>query len=133
MVYVCSSPRGALPMADPGRPTLYRHENAERAQELCMVGATNRDLAERFGVARSTIDHWIATIPEFGDAVRMGRECADISVVKSLFNRALGFRRTAEKVFHYRGEIRTATYNVHVDADVRACIFWLRNRQRRYW
>ncbi len=98
-----------------------------------MVGATNRDLAERFGVARSTIDHWIATIPEFGEAVRTGRECADISVVKSLFNRALGFRRTAEKVFHYRGEIRTATYNVHVDADVRACIFWLRNRQRRYW
>jgi transposase len=53
-----------------GRPTTYRPENAEIACKTCIVGATNESLAERFGVCRRTIDNWIATIPEFGVAVR---------------------------------------------------------------
>ena len=50
-------------MSGPGRPTLYKPEHASRARELCARGATNPDLAGRFGVVRSTIDLWIATHP----------------------------------------------------------------------
>ena len=60
-----------------GRPTIYKPENAEIARHACMLGTTNNALAERFGVCRRTIDSWIATIPEFSNAVRDGREIAD--------------------------------------------------------
>ena len=116
-----------------GRPTLYEPEHAERARELCVRGATNRVLAARFGVARSTIDEWIAKHPEFAEAVRQGRDVADSVVIESLFTRATGYDRKAEKVFLYRGEPRTATYTRHVPPETAACIFWLRNRRREEW
>jgi hypothetical protein len=56
-----------------GRPTVYKPDNAEIALKACILGATNETLAERFKVSRRTIDSWIATIPEFSDAVRRGR------------------------------------------------------------
>jgi hypothetical protein len=74
-------------MTGPGRPTLYKPEHASRARELCARGATNPDLAGRFGVARSTIGQWIATHPEFAEAVQQGRDVADATAVESLFTR----------------------------------------------
>jgi hypothetical protein len=41
-------------MSGPGRPTLYKPAHVSRARELCARGATNPDLAGRFGVARNT-------------------------------------------------------------------------------
>ena len=58
-------------MSTRGRPTLYKPENAELARKFCMLGATNEDLARCFEVSRSTIDHWIDTIPEFSGPSRM--------------------------------------------------------------
>jgi hypothetical protein len=120
-------------MAGPGRPTLYKPEHADRARELCARGATNPDLAGRFGVARSTIDLWIATHPEFAEAVQQGRDVADAIAVESLFTRVTGYNHRAEKVFLYRGEPRTATYTAHIPPETRACMFWLRNRRPEDW
>jgi hypothetical protein len=120
-------------MTGPGRPTLYKPEHADRARELCARGATNPDLAGRFGVARSTIGQWIATHPEFAEAVQQGRDIADASAVESLFTRVTGYNHQAEKVFLYRGEPRTATYTVHVPPETRACMVWLRNRRPEDW
>lgn len=120
-------------MTGPGRPTLYQPEHAERARKLCARGATNRDLAARFGVARSTIGQWIATHPEFDQAVQQGRDLADAIVIESLFRRCTGYDREAEKVFLYRGEPRTATYTAHVPPETRACMFWLWNRRPDDW
>ena len=120
-------------MNSPGRPTLYKPEYAGRARELCARGATNKDLAGRFGVVRSTIDLWIASHPEFAEAVQQGRDVADASAVESLFTRVTGYNHQAEKVFLYRGEPRTATYTSHVPPETRACMFWLRNRRPEEW
>ena len=116
-----------------GRPTTYRPENAEIARNSCIVGATNESLAERFGVCRRTIDNWIATIPEFSDAVRQGREVADEAVISALFARATGMEQKMTKVFCHRGQPVTANYTVQLPPDVRACIFWLRNRRPEQW
>jgi hypothetical protein len=118
-------------MTGPGRPTLYKPEHASRARELCARGATNPDLAGRFGVARSTIGQWIATHPEFAEAVQQGRDVADASAVESLFTRVTGYNYQAEKVFLYRGEPRTATYTAHVPPET--CMYWLRNRRPEDW
>jgi hypothetical protein len=120
-------------MNSPGRPTLYKPEYAGRARELCARGATNKDLAGRFGVVRSTIDLWIASHPEFAEAVQQGRDVADASAVESLFTRVTGYNHPAEKVFLYRGEPRTATYTAHVPPETRACMYWLRNRRPEDW
>ncbi len=120
-------------MTGPGRPTLYKPEHADRARDLCARGATVKDLAGRFGVVRSTIDLWIATHPEFADAVQQGRDVADATAVESLFTRVTGYNHQAEKVFLYRGEPRTATYTAHVPPETRACMFWLRNRRPEDW
>jgi hypothetical protein len=115
-----------------GRPTTYRAENAEISRQTCMLGATNDTLAGRFGVCRRTIDNWIATIPDFSDAVRQGRQVADEAVVSALFARATGMEQKMTKVFH-RGQPVTANYTVQLPPDVRACIFWLRNRRPEQW
>ena len=116
-----------------GRPTLYRADNAEIARNACLLGATNELLAERFEVARSTIDNWIATIPDFAEAVRQGREKADARVAAALFSRATGLQHQATKVFFHEGEPIPVDYTVTVPPDVRACIFWLRNRRPQNW
>ena len=116
-----------------GRPTIYRAENAEIARNACMLGATNDALAERFEVSPRTVDSWIATIPEFSDAVRQGREVADEAVVSALFARATGTEQKMTRVFCHRGQPVTANYTVQLPPDVRACIFWLRNRRPQQW
>jgi hypothetical protein len=116
-----------------GRPTTYAPDNAEIARYACMLGATNDTLAGRFGVCRRTIDNWIATITEFSDAVRQGREVADESVVSALFARATGMEQKVTKAFCHGGQPVMANYTVHLPPDVRACIFWLRNRRPEQW
>jgi hypothetical protein len=120
-------------MSGPGRPTLDKPEHASRARGLCARGATNPDLAGRFGVARSTIDLWLATHPEFAEAVQQGCDVAGATAVESLFTRVTGYNHQAEKVFFYCGELRTATYTAHVPSETRACMYWLRNRRPEDW
>jgi hypothetical protein len=116
-----------------GRPTVYKPENAKIARCACMLGATNETLAARFDVCRRTIDSWIASIPEFSIAVKQGRAGADEAVVSSLFARATGMEQKMTKVFFHRGQPVTSDYTVHLPPDVRACIFWLRNRRPEQW
>jgi hypothetical protein len=116
-----------------GRPTVYKPENAEIARCACLLGATNESLAARFDVCRRTIDSWIASIPEFSIAVKQGREVADETVVSALFARATGVEQKMTKVFCHRGQPVTANYTVQLPPDVRACIFWLRNRRPEQW
>jgi hypothetical protein len=98
-----------------------------------MLGATNDDLAERFEVSVRTIGSWIATIPDFSDAVKKGRHVADEAVVSSLFARATGMEHRMTKVFFHDGRPVPASYTVELPPDVRACIFWLRNRRPHQW
>jgi hypothetical protein len=84
-------------------------------------------------VCRRTIDSWIATIPEFSLAIKQGREGANEAVVSALFARATGMEQKMTKVFCHRGQPVTADYTVQLPPDVRACIFWLRNRRPEQW
>ena len=120
-------------MSTRGRPTLYKPENAELARKFCMLGATNEDLARCFEVSRSTIDHWIDTIPEFADGIQEGRDLADAAVIQKLYSRAMGFTKEIKKHVLYRGELREIPMSLYYPPDIQACIFWLRNRRRRDW
>src|SRR5262249_6854706 len=82
---------------------------------------------------RSTIDNWIASIPDFSDAVRKGREVADGAVVSALYARAIGLQHRMTRVFCHEGKPITVDYAVELPPDVRACMFWLRNRRPQQW
>ena len=116
-----------------GRPAVYRAEFAEVARSCCALGATNETLAERFAVSRRTIDRWIAGIPDFRNAVTEGREIADGKVASALFARATGMAQQMTKVFCHNGQPLTVNYTVELPPDVRACMFWLRNRLPEQW
>ena len=116
-----------------GRPALYRREYDDQAHNHCLLGATNAGLAELFDVGHRTIDRWIAEVPSFAKAVRDGRAIADGRVARSLYERAVGYRQSVERVVVLRGEATKIDVTVQHPPDTHACIFWLRNRQRDMW
>ena len=117
----------------PGRPTNYKPEYCELALNQCLLGATNEQLGAFFGVTGRTIGNWITTIPEFADAVRSGRDVADARVASGLYKRAVGYTYESTRTMVNGAEERIVKQTVHCPPDVRACIHWLHNRQRRLW
>jgi hypothetical protein len=120
-------------MSERGRPSSYKAEYADLARKFCMLGATNDDLAACFQVAGGTIDYWIATHPEFADGVQEGRDIADANIVQKLYARAMGYSIDTKKYVLYRGEQKELPHTIHYPPDVRAIMFWLRNRRREQW
>lgn len=47
------------------RPTKYKAEYAEQARKLCLLGATNEELAAFFEVGITTLERWIKAHKEF--------------------------------------------------------------------
>jgi hypothetical protein len=57
-----------------GRKSTYRKENVRLAQKLAHLGATDRDLADAFGVSIRTISIWQAKHPEFHAGLKAGQK-----------------------------------------------------------
>src|SRR5262245_6644184 len=60
-----------------GRLILYREWFPAEAESLCRRGAATAHLGAHFGVHASTIRHWAAEHPEFGQALQRGRAAAN--------------------------------------------------------
>jgi hypothetical protein len=120
-------------MRDPGRPTLYRPDYCDLARNYCLLGATNEHLGFFFEVTSRTIDNWIAQHPAFAAAVHEGRAIADAGVARGLYQRAIGHEHKVERTVWHLGKERPVSDTLYYPPDVRACIFWLRNRQPRLW
>ena len=43
---------------DSGRPTKYKDEYCEQAYKLCLLGATDKEMADFFQVSLSTLNLW---------------------------------------------------------------------------
>lgn len=117
-----------------GRPSSYREEYAEQAYKLCLLGATDQQLADFFGVVVATIYNWKRDHPAFFEALKAGKDEADAKVVESLYRRALGYSHPEDKVLSKDG-VHTDTVRIekHYPPDPTACIFWLKNRQKDNW
>jgi TPP-dependent trihydroxycyclohexane-1,2-dione (THcHDO) dehydratase len=107
----------------------------EQAYKLCLLGATEERLADFFGVTTSTITNWKNTHPEFLAALKEGKDEADSNVAKSLYRRAMGYEHKAVKIV---ADAKTGTEHIveyveRYPPDTTACIFWLKNRQRKDW
>lgn len=116
-----------------GRPRLYEDRFAIQATKLCSLGATDEDLADFFGVNIRTIKRWMVEFPDFCHAVKTAKEEANDRVVRSLYQRAVGYTFDAVKIMTSAGKEMVVPYREHVPPDVTAQIFWLKNRRKDEW
>lgn len=118
-----------------GRPSAYKPEYAEQAFKLCLLGATDADLGNFFGVSEQTINAWKSSHSEFLESLKNGKDSADANVANSLYRRALGYSHEAVKIFAdvKTGAEQVVPYTEHYPPDTTAAIFWLKNRQRKNW
>jgi transcriptional regulator with XRE-family HTH domain len=117
-----------------GRPSLYNAEyHPKTAEKLTLLGCTQREMAEIFGVAVETVEQWIKDHPEFSQAIARGKEPADAEVARSLYQRAIGYEAQAVKIFMPAGATEPvyAEYIEHYPPDTNAASLWLRNRRGR--
>lgn len=115
------------------RPTKFKPEYVEQARKLCKLGATDRELADFFGVVESTLNLWKIEHAEFSESLKVAKEEADARVERSLYQRAVGYSHPDVHVSNYQGEVTlTNIIKVHPPETV-ACIFWLKNRQPEAW
>ena len=116
-----------------GRPPKYQDDFARQAERLCKLGATDKDLAEFFKVTTVTIWRWRSEHEEFCNALRVGKGFPDERVVRSLYQRAIGYSFDSEKIMQHNGEAVRVPYTEHVAPDPVACKMWLINRMPNEW
>lgn len=127
-----------------GRPSKYEPGFCVQAQKLCELGATDREVAEFFEVAESTLNLWKHQHAEFSESLKLGKQASDERVEKSLYRRAVGYSYDAVKIFPPKvgqdadGNVASSDalmvpYVEHVPPDTTACIFWLKNRRTKDW
>ena len=121
-------------MANPkGKTNKYKSEYAEQAYKLCLLGATDKEMADFFNVVESTINNWKRDHKDFLESITRGKMLADANVAEKLYSRACGYSHIAVKIFNNNGEIITKEYTEHYPPDTQAASFWLRNRQPPKW
>lgn len=116
-----------------GRPTDYKPEFAEQAKKLCLLGATDKELADFFEVVESTINLWKVTHLEFSEAIKAGKDLADAEVAEKLYRRATGYSHADVDIKMYEGQIIETSLTKHYPPDTAAAIIWLKNRQKTKW
>lgn len=116
-----------------GRPTLYKPEYVEQAKKLCLLGATDRELADFFKVSEQTLNSWKTQHPEFLESLKVGKEQADQRVERSLYQRALGYSHPDVHVSNFQGLVTLTPIIKHYPPETTAGIFWLKNRKPEEW
>lgn len=117
-----------------GRPSKFKPEFVEQAQKLAQLGATDREIADFFSVAESTLNLWKHEHPEFSASLKVGKDVADDRVEQALYRRALGYTHDAVKIqVNAQGEITQVPFVEHYAPDTTAAIFWLKNRRKDEW
>lgn len=117
-----------------GRPSLYREEYAEQARKLCLLGATDQELAGFFEIDVRTVYDWKRTKPEFSQAIARGKILADAEVANKLYQRALGYVVNATKLYRQDdGSVLQVPFTIEHPPDTPAASLWLRNRRRGDW
>jgi len=128
-----------------GRPSAYKEVYNEQSYKLCLLGATDKNLADFFEVCEATINNWKIQYPEFLESIRKGKQLADMEVANSLYNTTqdrIVIEQTPFKlkeVTYKEGKrieiekIEIVEVEKVIPADFRSQQFWLKNRKSDSW
>lgn len=109
-------------------------------------GLSDEQIAIKLGISRSTLSEWKKKYPDISDTIKKDKEIPDIKVENALYKAALGYNapilkaikvkrteyKNGKKAKEYE-EIVIAEETIHVPANVKAQIFWLKNRKPDVW
>jgi hypothetical protein len=109
--------------------TVWKDEFVAQARKVAQLGATDPEIAECLGISLSTVTRWKVQRKNFAEAMRVGQEIADDRVVRSLYQRAVGYTHEITKLV----DGAFVTVIEHLPPDPTSCIFWLKNRRRDEW
>lgn len=129
-----------------GRPSRYKQDYDEQARKLCLLGATDKEMADFFGVTETTINNWKKSHKSFFESIRAGKTVADMEIVNSLYKSAQdrlipAFQAFKTRNVHYDDKgnkieiekVEVVEVPQAVPANDRAIKFWLNNRQSSKW
>ena len=117
----------------PKETTKYDENYNEQAYKLCLLGATDKDLADFFNVCEATINNWKLEHPTFLESLKMGKQTADANVAMSLYKRATGYDAPDVDIKVIENQIVETPLIKHYPPDPTSMIFWLKNRRSKDW
>lgn len=118
----------------PGRGSLYDPSMNDQARKLALLGLTDAEIAEFFGVDERTLNNWKTEEPAFFQSLNAGKIQADADVADSLYRRAVGEVVIVERrEKNSDGSYETIRLSQQIPADPGAAKLWLTNRQGRLW
>lgn len=127
-------PSAAKPRKNPrGRPPSYKPEYAHQVRKLCLLGATDEQMAGVFGVSVQTLNSWKTDHPEFLESMLDGKDKADAEIAHSLYHRAKGYSHDAVKIMAVDKAVVQVPFIERYPPDTAAASLWLRNRQPKLW
>lgn len=125
-----------------GRPKEKVEDKIDLLQVRKLAGynLTDVEIADVLGICERTLNNYKKD-PGFLAALKRGKVQADSRVIESLYKRATGYKfleKTIEGIMGPGGTRLTAMQKVktvvkHVEPNVAACIFWLKNRRPQDW
>lgn len=100
-------------------------------------GLTDEQIFKNLGISRDTFYKYKEKYSDFSEAIKKGKEVADIEVENALFKRAIGYKykEIIKEVKEVDGKKSTYVKEVikEMPGDVVAQIFWLKNRKSNKW
>ncbi len=125
-----------------------RQYGLEYIRRLAEEGYSDEDIAIRSGITCAQLRRWMKKHPKLRDAIDIGRHEADFSVVEAVYKKAVGYKvstakthklkridydpDTGKKLREYE-ELAVGVDEDHIAPDLRAGMFWLKNRQPERW
>ena len=120
----------------------------EFLRRLAEEGCSDEEIAQKCGLTVDVFTRWKKKYQKFSDAIEIGRVEADFSVVSALYRKAVGYSvktpktyklkrvdfdpETGKKLREYE-ELAVGVDEDYIQPDLRAEMFWLKNRQPRRW
>lgn len=114
-----------------GRPSRYKAEYVEQAAKLCILGFTDIQLADFFGISEKTLYNWKDRHPKFLQALKENKTLKDAEVAETLLNKALGNIKVTEEKMNAMGDVMPC--EKELPPCTTSIIFWLKNRQPELW
>lgn len=116
-----------------GPKTVFTNEQLANVVLLTKLSATNEQIALFFNVTQDTINRWMR-LEDFKQARTEGGLHADMRVVASLYQRAIGYEyEEVDAIRTKNGDFITKISKKQMAPDIKAQIHWLSNRQRENW
>ncbi len=115
----------------------YQPIFAAQAMRFAMLGITQEDMADAFGVGISTFQRWQVEYPALAIGLRKGGKHADAEVAaRGLYRRAVGMtvKKRRKVIDGATGDVlQVIESKEELPPDTNAAMSWLANRQGKLW